>query len=79
VHHIGQVGTRRPWRRRGLAGALVADTMAAAAVAGKTTATLGVDADSPTGAVGVYERVGFSVRSRFVSYHRPLLPEPTAT
>jgi len=75
LHHIGQVGTRRPWRRRGLASALVVDTMAAAADAGKATATLGVDADSLTGAVGVYERVGFSVLTRFVAYRRPLGPE----
>lgn len=74
LHHIGQVGTRRLWRRRGLASTLVVDTMAAAAASGKTTATLGVDAESPTGAVSVYERIGFSVQARFVSYQRPLLP-----
>jgi mycothiol synthase len=73
-HYIGQVGTRRPWRRRGLAGALVAQSMRAAATQGRTKSTLGVDADSPTGAVGVYERVGFEVHARFVAYHTPLAP-----
>jgi mycothiol synthase len=67
-HYIGQVGTRRPWRRRGLAGALVARSMVAAAGSGRAPSTLGVDADSPTGAVGVYERVGFAVHARFVAY-----------
>jgi ribosomal protein S18 acetylase RimI-like enzyme len=70
--YIGQVGTRRPWRRRGLAGALLADVLAGAAAAGKGVAYLSVDADSPTGAVGVYERVGFEVEARSVSYQRTL-------
>lgn len=70
--YIGQVGTRRPWRRRGLAVALLSEVLAAAAAAGKRSAGLGVDAASPTGAVGVYERVGFAVESRAVTYARKL-------
>jgi hypothetical protein len=35
---------------------------------------LGVDADSPTGAVGVYERVGFQVEHRAVTYAVTELP-----
>jgi hypothetical protein len=31
-----------------------------------------VDADSPTGAVGVYQRVGFNLEYRAVAYRRPL-------
>lgn len=70
--YIGQVGTLRAWRRRGVAGALLAGALAAAAADGKALASLAVDADSPTGAVGVYERVGFTVRNRWVVYRRPL-------
>jgi mycothiol synthase len=70
--YIGQVGVRRPWRRRGLASALLADVMAAAAEDGMKAATLGVDADNATGAVGIYERVGFAVENRAVSYSHPL-------
>lgn len=66
--YIGQVGVRRPWRRRSVAAALLAEALAAAAAAGKATASLGVDADSPTGAVGVYERVGFATVTRWVTY-----------
>lgn len=66
--YIGQVGTRRPWRRRGLAGALLARLLAGAGKAGLSKAYLGVDAASPTGAVGVYERVGFTVEFRSVTY-----------
>jgi len=68
--YIGQVGTRRPWRRRGLAGLLLAEVLWSAASAGLRSAALSVDADSPTGAVGVYERAGFVVESRAVAYHR---------
>jgi mycothiol synthase len=72
--YIGQVGVRRPWRRRGLAGALLSQVLGSARVAGRAFAALGVDADSPTGAVGVYERVGFTVATRAVTYSRSLTP-----
>lgn len=74
--YIGQVGTRPAWRRRGLATALLVRTMALAARAGLITAELGVDADSPTGAVGVYERVGFAVTERAVTYAAALAAAP---
>ncbi len=66
--YLSHIGTRRSWRGRRIASALIAGALAAAADAGKTEATLGVDADSPTGAVGVYERAGFAVKSQFVDY-----------
>jgi mycothiol synthase len=72
--YVGQVGTRRPWRRRGLAGALLADVLGAAGESGKTSVLLGVDADSPTGAVGVYERVGFQTKERWVTYGLTVAP-----
>lgn len=71
-HYIGSVATRRPWRKRGLASALMSETIALAAAAGKTVTSLGVDADNPTGALGVYERLGFAVRQRWV-VHRTTL------
>lgn len=67
--YIGQVGTRRKWRKQGLATALLAASLAASAKDGKPTASLGVDADSPTGAVGVYERLGFMAQhSPYIAY-----------
>jgi ribosomal protein S18 acetylase RimI-like enzyme len=70
--YVGQVGTRRAWRKRGVASALLSATMRAAAATGKTIASLGVDADSPTGAGAVYERLGFVVTARAASYRRYL-------
>ena len=70
--YIGQVGTLRRWRRRGLAGMLLADVLAGAAATGKGHAYLSVDADSPTGAVGVYEGAGFTTETRAVEYRLSL-------
>jgi len=68
---IGQLGVRRPWRKRGLATALLVRSMAAFAAAGLEAATLGVDAENPTGALGIYERVGFRPIRRSVRLQRP--------
>jgi ribosomal protein S18 acetylase RimI-like enzyme len=65
---IAEVGVRAPWRRRGVAGGLLAEVLRDAGEAGMKTARLMVDADSPTGAVGVYERAGFTVESRAATY-----------
>jgi ribosomal protein S18 acetylase RimI-like enzyme len=71
--YIGQVGTRRRWRKQGLATALLATSLGAGARAGKEIAVLGVDADSPTGAVDIYERAGFTVRHEPYAVHEKLL------
>jgi mycothiol synthase len=62
--YIDRVGTVRSVRGRGIAAALLADSMTALAGAGVRYADLGVDADSPTGAGRLYERLGFTVRHR---------------
>jgi len=75
---IGQLGVRRPWRKRGLATALLVRSMEAFAAAGLEAATLGVDAENPTGALGVYERVGFRPIRRSVRLQRPFVRGPAA-
>jgi mycothiol synthase len=67
---VGQLGVRRPWRRRGLATALLVRSMEAFRAADLEAATLGVDAENPTGALGVYERVGFRPIRRSVRLQR---------
>jgi len=37
-----------------------------------TEAMLGVDAENPTGALGLYEGLGFEVDHRSVAYRRPI-------
>jgi mycothiol synthase len=68
---LESVFVRRPWRRRGLAAALVARSLQVLHDRGMTSAILGVDAENPTGALGVYERAGFSVATRETVYRRP--------
>jgi len=67
---ISTIGTLRAYRRRGLASALITACLHAAAENGYDRAALGVDADNPTGALGVYERAGFRVESRHTAYVR---------
>lgn len=69
---LNSVFTRRPWRRRGLAGALIGRSLELLRERGMTSAILGVDADNPTGALGLYEAAGFEVDDRFVAMRRPM-------
>jgi mycothiol synthase len=71
--HVSLVGTRRAGRGRGIASALLVRALATARAAGFATASLGVDADSPTGAVGLYERLGFAVRNTWIVQLKTLL------
>ncbi len=72
--HVALVGTLRAYRKRGIASALLVRAMAKGRDAGYATASLGVDADSLTGAVGVYEQVGFAVEHTSITQEKPLLP-----
>jgi len=69
---LESVFVRRPWRRRGLAQAIVARSLVVLRERGMDHAMLGVDADNPTGAVGVYERAGFVVAKRSTAYRKPM-------
>ena len=63
---IQDLGTRRAWRKRGLATALLCHSMRAFQAAGLDYAGLGVDAANPTGALGIYQRLGFAPTREFV-------------
>jgi mycothiol synthase len=69
---LESVFVRRPWRRRGLAAAMVARALVVLRERGMDHAMLGVDADNPTGALGVYERAGFRVVKRSTAYRKPM-------
>lgn len=68
---LASVFTRRPWRGRGLATALIAHSLVLLHERGMTSAALGVDADNPSGALGIYERMGFEVSYRSTAWRRP--------
>jgi mycothiol synthase len=63
--HLGQLGVLRPARGRGIASAAIVAALRAGAAAGCDTAGLQVDTENPTGAFGLYQRLGFApVRTR---------------
>ena len=68
--HLNIFGTRRAYRRRGVASGLIAHIARVAREKGYRTQSLGVDAENPTGALGVYERCGFTVERRAVLYKK---------
>ncbi len=70
--HVAILGVRRPWRRRGLAQALLRHSFAEFRRRGRAKADLGVDAENLTGAVRLYEKVGMRVARRFDSYEKQL-------
>ncbi len=63
---------RRPWRRRGLARALIARSFRVLKELGMEEAALGVDADNPNGALQLYTSMGFQVVKRHTTYRKPM-------
>lgn len=70
--YVAAVSVRRPWRRRGLARALLAGSLVGAREAGFTSASLGVDTDSPTGATALYQSLGFVPEKTFTAWRKAL-------
>ena len=67
---VSILGVRRPWRRRGIALALLRHAFRELAARGKSRAGLGVDAESLTGATRLYERAGMRVVREGYEYER---------
>lgn len=70
--YVSRVGTVRAVRGRGIGTALVRRSLAAMRADGYAMAELDVDAESPTGAGRLYERLGFGVVARERLYSRSL-------
>jgi mycothiol synthase len=69
---LDHISVRRPFRKRGLAAALIAATIRELQQRGVAEAALGVDAANPTGALRLYERLGFERRKAAVGYRKTL-------
>ncbi|WP_327687535.1 GNAT family N-acetyltransferase [Streptomyces tubercidicus] len=65
--YVTIVGVRREARGQGLARTLLAHVLRALRAEGLDHAVLDVDAESPTGALGLYQSLGFTVTDRAVS------------
>ena len=70
--YIGAIGVRRPWRGKGYAKALLLHSFREFFARGLSRVTLGVDAENPTGATHLYERVGMHVESESVVFEKAL-------
>ncbi len=73
---LHSIFTRRAWRRRGLANAAIARSLVLLKERGIEHGALGVDADNPTGALGIYERNGFVVSERSTAWRKPFEAAP---
>ncbi len=62
---VDEIGVLASHRGRGIAGALLRRSLSAFAERGVSRVVLNVDADNPTGATALYERVGMSVIRRW--------------
>ncbi|MGH9186082.1 MAG: GNAT family N-acetyltransferase, partial [Acidimicrobiales bacterium] len=69
---VNAVGTRRRWRGRGVARALLVSALRAYRDAGLERGALVVDAANPSGALGLYERLGFKTHMTTISYAKPI-------
>jgi ribosomal protein S18 acetylase RimI-like enzyme len=77
--YIEAVFTRRAWRRRGLARALLARALVRLRDHGMTSAYLGVDGLNPNQAMDLYTNLGFEVASTSHDWTKPLPELPTET
>ena len=69
---LRSVFVRRQWRRQGVGRAVVLRSLQLLRDRGMDSAGLGVDADNPTGALGLYTGTGFEIEIRSSAYRKPL-------
>lgn len=69
---VNVLGVRRPWRRRGIALALLRESFREFRRRGLSRAWLGVDSENPTGATRLYERAGMRVERSSDAYEKVL-------
>lgn len=75
---ISNLATVGRWRGRGLASAMIAESLEKFTSAGFTYALIGVDADNPTGAARLYRALGFQPLHRSIAYQIEM-PDPRST
>jgi len=63
------ISVRRPWRGKGVASALIAESIRMFREMGMDHTHLSVDADSLTGALRLYQNIGYEVDDTQTSYN----------
>jgi ribosomal protein S18 acetylase RimI-like enzyme len=66
------ISTSRRWRRRGVAKALIVESIRELAARGMTEVALGVHTENPNGAYQLYESLGYEVATTMTTYRKPL-------
>ena len=66
------ISTSRRWRRRGVAKALIVESIRELAARGMTEVALGVHTENPNGAYQLYESLGYEVVQTWTMYRKPL-------
>lgn len=66
------IATARRWRRRGVAKALIVESVRELAARGMTEVALGVHTENPNGAFDLYAGLGYEVVSTWTTYRKPL-------
>lgn len=72
------ISVRRPWRKRGLARALIVRSLRLQKDLGMTESALGADSENISGATRIYENCGFRVTKRNTIYRKPVKTEVQA-
>ena len=70
--HVEAISVRRPWRGRGIAKALISRSLKLLKDNGMTEAALGVDAENPSGALHLYQKMGFQIEKKTIFYRKPM-------
>ena len=66
------ISTARRWRRRGVAKALIVESIRELAARGMTEVALGVHTENPNGAYDLYAGLGYEVVRTWTTYRKPL-------
>ncbi len=66
------ISTRRQWRRRGIARALIVRSMHMHKAKGMTEVALGVDTNNPNGALQLYQSLGYKKDKTEITYRKPM-------
>jgi mycothiol synthase len=69
---VEMISVQRLWRSRGIAKALIARSLKLLKDHGMKEAALGVDAENPSGALLLYQKMGFQIEKRVAFYRKPL-------
>ena len=66
------ISTRREWRRRGIARALIVKSMHMHKEKGMTEVALGVDTNNPSGALKLYQNLGYKKDKTYITYRKEM-------